>query len=579
MEALNRLDLTGDLDSSTPDVVIEEVIDAHGLTSLHSYLKTGDRSRATKAINSLPVIYACQPYSKNDLKKLARYVNDRVEWRKSILLEAHLFMKRMTAAGRPNVADLENIGRQTPEHPHRLNACVLFHLIKRFRLNYSPHITLHQMAELVRLSLLPRIRLEGMLMRVLDSGGVNDVLELIARHQAPPKKEQITTESQAKALSVLGRDMRYLPRTANEAVITVAMQCKIDISSSSDPILLAGQIMADGANADTFTPPLGDTMRALYIRNRMMFNLKETFNPIFPTDVYDRKSLRRMANFEGYTGVSDPYSALQVAYRMEGVYHRLWPEVTNTETPIDLERVSDLNPEDVVCIGVRGEKMTAFTMQELISLFAANRNFKHPLEKDAMLNGKQITKLKHIARSAGTDVGSKLLSTIENLETTLQSGSPEVAKLAALYLSERKSTSDALMSLFHVGMYMRGWKGSDFYPMTSPEANGVELSVIEVNVANELRKFYTLIDVLGKDTFLRLPLMKWTKNGYMAPISVENGGTVGDRLKVIQQGEYADNYDSCVRQSSNFIIGTSCYYMQLIGITIPIDISAMTNIY
>ena len=126
---LSRLAITGAISHTTPLVVIKEIADAHSIVydeqnmNRQRYLV-----RLINSINSTNVSIVREPYEMEDLRLIARFVNSNPRnWKRVPLTEAFDFLIQYTHIKKlcEVHSDFE-YGPQTPEHPYRLNASVLY---------------------------------------------------------------------------------------------------------------------------------------------------------------------------------------------------------------------------------------------------------------------------------------------------------------------------------------------------------------------------------------------------------------------------------------------------------------------
>ncbi|MEF3088174.1 hypothetical protein, partial [Bacillus altitudinis] len=73
-----------------------------------------------------------------------------------------------------------------------------------------------------------------------------------------------------------------------------------------------------------------------------------------------------------------------------------------------------------------------------------------------------------------------------------------------------------------------------------------------------------------------LPLMKYKNKNFYVVNSEEQGLTIQDRIKIIKNS--TENVNSCIKTSSNFLIHSSIYYMDIIGLE-TLDISKIEDLY
>jgi hypothetical protein len=72
------------------------------------------------------------------------------------------------------------------------------------------------------------------------------------------------------------------------------------------------------------------------------------------------------------------------------------------------------------------------------------------------------------------------------------------------------------------------------------------------------------------------PLIIW-KNEFVKCQSEDQGFTVGDRIKIVKNGE-TDNVNSCIRMTSNVLGASYCFYCKLFKIPEKFDIKDLIYI-
>jgi len=122
---LSRLDITGEIDSNTPKIVLEEICKAHSINSIYRITK----SKKNKILVS-------KDYSNNNLRIIAKYVNSECKnWRRSSLLKAFNFLQNIDSFTKSQKRFTFTYGPQTHEDPESLNSCVLYRLCKYYSLS------------------------------------------------------------------------------------------------------------------------------------------------------------------------------------------------------------------------------------------------------------------------------------------------------------------------------------------------------------------------------------------------------------------------------------------------------------
>lgn len=134
-------------------------------------------------------------------------------------------------------------------------------------------------------------------------------------------------------------------------------------------------------------------------------------------------------------------------------------------------------------------------------------------------------------------------------------------ELYLVYQSSSEKTkvgiTGAVKKLFELSMYMRGWMGKGDYPVEkAPVDNQV---IVDLNVTAAILEFELACSELGEIgcVILDLPLLKYRAEDFHLISSVTNGRTIREKIDIVKAGDEHDNYDSCIRLSSNYLAVSS----------------------
>jgi hypothetical protein len=121
---------------------------------------------------------------------------------------------------------------------------------------------------------------------------------------------------------------------------------------------------------------------------------------------------------------------------------------------------------------------------------------------------------------------------------------------------------------------MRGWDGisPNTYPLDGETLLGPEAITTNVSIAMVELDEYLDQEKAIKGIILNLPLRAadTISNKFHWKISTV-GTTLADRLALVNKNDASD-VNTCIRTSSNWLVGTSYYYGNLIGMSFGFDI-------
>lgn len=440
-----------------------------------------------------------------------------------------------------------------------------------------------------------------------------------AKHSISSDKTEIIQEEQSEFLSGLGmvskegfqffdnfntiemigecfQDLQYVrnqfyPLNDEQAIVASAIVKHRDLSKMKRPL-------EDFKYYQNYTKTKDTQTRNYEIKNPHFIDLHMYFNPYLPKILYDKRNLEHHLQLFSYPSYMfagiQPYEILQEFHLEENFYLGWHPTIINLETPIDLDVVSELKNQQIVCYGIRDEKMNATTWKELYSLFKNMNLFINPFEKNNIFTTNKIERLNKLGKwilSPPIDHKYLFLDYEEDTLNTIR----EFVDLIDMMLLFQKSEFEmfreysiqyqsmneikkydikvTLEKLFEVVMFMRGWKVGQPYPISFVPASNNDIT--EKNTLEAL----TLLDELNERSnhmIYSLPLIIW-KNEFVKCQSEDQGLTVGERIAIVKNGE-SDNINSCIRMTSNVLGASYCFYCKLFKIPENFDIKDLTYI-
>jgi hypothetical protein len=600
---LNRLDITGVLDDNTPVVVLTEIMRSHSIDYDETNLT--DRRYINAIIDQIqtcPKINLPKfPFPKKSISTIARYINPdmNLKWTDSLLLEALEYLHTFTRHS--EIPYNFVAGSQTPDCIFKLNCCVLYRLCKESGILVFRRSTMESMARCLKMFMQDKaIILKGINLELMNKSQLVNlhVLADVDLKEIYPS-DRVTPEDLASACLILKNEKPgVLPRSNNEAVVLAAKVFKIDISSVKVPFREYEKLLSQGKYV-----PDDESMACLYDHNPLIFNLDLTFNPFLPAGMYTEIQLRNLCKIENILESVLPteslYEALQVRYFSNNFYFGVWPCMDTMITKIECEYLHEQEYGGVVCYGVRDDLLTPYLWTELIGLFKYTRQFNGA-------DGKpfdNIKKLKNLCLIK-VDVSDKVNSLREELYQLIcaieleKTGLAEiVAEFKSMYVNanNKKQIEDLLMCLFNLGMYMRGWQSGEYPVENSPVIDQI---IVEYNVTKgiaelddrlyDLREPYVIeggsdddvvcVKQSVKSVFQKLPLMRYVNGEFQESTCKNEGLTIMQRIEIVKRGETQTNIASCVRMSSNWIVQSAYYYLQIIGKTPKFNLGSLLRI-
>lgn len=619
---LSRLTITGHIYEHTPICVLIEIADAHGIKYEQADCqKPNFAQHLLVSINQTPIPTITEVKGLPEWGYVARFVNNHSNWPQSKLIQAYNFLLQFMSNDNllTKLPDQFTVGLQTPEDIFSINACILYKICTHHRLTVNPWTTITQMAYAVRML---RESSESLMRRVkifVDKSATRTNLVnilLLSNHEvADPEAEEVSTsisynnipqvstthglleQIHNELVDVRSLQQRIDPTTTAGAIALAALNFNIDISKSANPLREYKLLKTDSRQG---YQPADPWMRHWYAQNPTIFDLSTKFNPLFPRGFYDAARIVDLALNEGYSQRDlerdHPYELLQVAYLSETFFQGELPNMTERQTRIDLDDIDEVPYGQLLSFGQAGHSMIPITISELTELFRQNENFRNPFRTNEIFGKIAINKLKLIAQSPSgpnpnirltqetMQARTDLLNAIIHVEI-MQENTDDVTR--QFILTYRNSNDDvkrriheALTSLLHAGMFMRGWRGSGSYPVSQAVVAESDADAIAVNVTEGLAKFINQCNTLGSvgRQILNLPLVLYRDGQYQAATDHTDGLTILDRINIVQQGEETNNIASCIRLTSNWLCSSAHKYIMCLGFPSPFDIFALRRI-
>lgn len=266
--------------------------------------------------------------------------------------------------------------------------------------------------------------------------------------------------------------------------------------------------------------------------------------------------------------------------------HLTTPHSVKT-TAVDHADVSTLSRADLLAYGTTLKVKYILSYDELARTLEHNGTYNNFLDTDRRRSGDfdecVVKRIRYLAEEHGQTHLSTIISHIDNKKN-------EDAKTwTSLREVYKKAPDEAkqmiikiLRTIIDLGMYMRGWKGGDEpYPIENAPPNAKQHETDEsvwksMHAIEEMESWFTK---QGRSEEIKLimdlPLYRYNsdKAKFCKPPGEDSCKTLKQRIELAKKGDRPGvSSDSCIRMSSNYIIGTTYYALQFIGSPLPFSI-------
>jgi hypothetical protein len=601
---LNRLDLFGgEITATTPNIVIYEVANAHGIVTELDEAKFSNET-LIRYIHETPTKVVKEPISHEGWRYIARYINPHVSnWKDAKLLrDAFHFLWKLRQLDLTQITSSFEAGPQTPDMPYSINGCLLYGFCLKHNIKTWPEMSYDELSFAVRSLLLPHPLIISRLVDQLRSFPQNQLINACLAlyretHLLPtnPTLDDLSHERLDQAYDLFNDLYRFgdrvLFRETSEAVAMVARRYHLDISSSKCPFDELKRLVEVG---EIDYHPADPEMAKYYAVNPQLYYLSHHFNPLFPDRYYTRDILENLQRKSGYRRDNrvSIYSQLCEIYLCNSFYHGRRPGIKNSQSPFELEDVEKVSSNSTICYGNPVDGFTFFTYSELADFFRVNRAFLHPLERGKQLTPEEISRLRHLTEvdfypyddSASKEERRKLFTAMTYVDIFNSEVEDSLQDFLHAYESAepnvKKQIVETFMKLFYVAMYMRGWLGpsnsEEPYPIeTAPNRPYGEVSI---RVTEALHAWKTQLQEIGPnwaDKINNLPLVRY-EGGFIVSNDHLIGQTIGEKIEIVERGEdHISTIGSCIRSSSGWLAASSHRYMTLIGCEPPFEINKL----
>ena len=630
---LSYLQITSSLNSSTPNLVVHQIAESHGIIC--------DVHKLTDGLYRLAIIYEIhnqttptvdlQNMTGEDYRYLARFVNPACHWTISTLREAFnnirlYFHNRRLRKKESQVYGIDSIpgadrhlnsmssnfiiGRPTPKLPNRLSIIILYGVCRYYNLTIHPKDNLKSLAKKLRLYFDFQINelrtsISSQLHKINSKNHLVNLLSLLDSYLPIDTYYQIS-DIDFNELNKAGKRIytdrfkrQFVPINRVEIIAYSALTYQLDFSNvkNIEEELKALQ-MKKYHPMDSI---LVERFNSQYPRLDSP-NLKLVFNPKLPRSCYLPKYLEELAYYEGFRPAdSDEYGFLQQTYLSKTFHHGKLPNITNQETMLEEELISSLSFHQVICYGIRQQtnyiisgtqsiqsssnQWYAYTYKELLFCFSEASVYQDPTSvHNESFSPLAVYKLLSLVEQSQYEDESKsdyqirqdLAKRIHYIDLITHQLSPEANELLNIYRIKDQSEAhqknaetikNLLYQLRNLGFYMRGWKGTEEFPVS--RTNVKDMTKVETRTVDFLAKFEHSCSHTGNigQLILNLPLMEYKGKVFIPSQKKEDGLTIKERLHIIKHGdEHYNENASCIRVTSNRFVATAYRYLTILDL-------------
>ena len=400
---------------------------------------------------------------------------------------------------------------------------------------------------------------------------------------------------------------RRAPTTQLEAIAMAAKYFYYDISDTSNP--LAEYHALTQIPHFPYDRQFSKLIYEAYHNPEIFDNprLDQNFNPYFRIGMYTNETLRNLCKREGIPEArwrdDNPYTLLQSAHVMSTFSHGIHFGISNAHnsymTPLD-----ELNSNEVVCYGVRTrikdrskglDELTFYTYEELAGSFRTHRKFLDPLTTtNSVFPSTAIEKLVYLAGLPRRPVETEemyrkrvtLKETIERVNICSSINVDIIKEFVRQYDISMENQQQyirlLLTDILHIAMYMRSWNGPpDHYPLRAEDTRVIDQGEVDVRVGAAIRIYaiHCIENPVLGDMISGLPLMtKDDAHNIKVCAADAEGLTIKGRIDIVMAANPNANVNSCIRITSNRLAASAYYYMQIINMDTPFDITMLAPI-
>lgn len=483
---LDRTLVTGPLDDLTPNIVIVEIAQAHGVIADPLYMTNPEyRSNVLKMISINNKIMV-KPEDSSCSRAIARFINPNksIAWDVKSLTEAFGFFTSFTTERMS--LQTAKFGLQTPEEPTNINSSLMYRICRERSLPHNQTTTFDEMIKMIKFSMYRPEFLYDFLMRLISNMNPSQLIialvqlgvvppSLEAKEYMKPTKEQLVAVSRAA-------NGAYVPTSHEEAIVHAAKKFDVDLTGTDNPL---SELHA----LERGNFPIRERTKEMLQKDPDCLSLKRHFNPLLPKAAYRMEVLRDLATREGFSAEEvdsgDPYELVSRDV-----------ETFQSSGPGRLET------EDVIYWGTKSRITNQFQISKLLPHFASIKDFINP-HSGIKFDGRSIRKLKRLIQRRQGDW--TVIDTI-NIRLKIEDRLSTFNKMRRDQ-NLRKEISKFFEEALNGAMIVRGWDQSGPYPLTEAASEGSEegyeiLKKLAIEIPDNLKSLLELPSVDYKDGYL-----------------------------------------------------------------------------
>jgi len=578
---LSIIDITGPLNLFyTPECVINDICLVYGI----------DKEETDNILKEIYLMDEQQPivdYHPKDeeLNRINNFLNPLVKLEKESILSAFsIFKMYINDTPLPGPNFISGWPGQMPNYT--LPSYIIYKLCIENSINTYSYQSMDHISTLVRLKLLPENISRGCLRQLCSDIPFDEIPNIYTmiigsnclsnnNRVSYSNRDSLLLEDTANIIfSKNGLLKRYNPRTENEALLLSAYNYHIDISLSSSKINEYLNIRDSIDHQGVEWEPIDGNMKKLYSKNKIIFSLNFYFNPSLPFKVYTEGQLNFLAKREGYSDFDlddvNPYTLLQTSYITDNFYQGYTHGIINNITGIYSFNVDEIPNNELLCYGIRNNYLVAFHIDEIIDYFEKSKNFLNPFEVEKT-HFENIRKLKMICKILMTDKSKRLLKIIELIELIENDITNSVKNIVEKYSDNFNDIIEIFDLIIECAFRCRGWLDNDTKNLPiecAPVNDQIKVDTLVTESICNLEKYS------DKDVYqdvMSLPILQYVSRKWIKVERFETGNTIGDRLRVLKQGESTDDIESCMRTTSNYLLHTIYKFCDILDLCTSID--------
>lgn len=535
---------------STPNIVIVETAASIGINVDLNVLED-DENNKKELIAMLTDTIIENP----SIEEIAMFVNHKVNWNKKSLTKA--FNNLLIYTTSVEIPNDFTYGSPTPEDPYMLPARVLYRGCLFYGLETDNYNTIEDMYEMI---------MRYKCGKVIDFLPINVIKQIVKSGNL----EEDHSDNNYKRIWNRFNSTAYLRNYVKcinneECIVMSVMRFNIDISHSKYP--KAEYNLLRQTKGKNYVP-VDDIMNFNYNKNPDIYNIDIVFNAKFPEMFYE--DIDRLSKDFGNINRENSYTYMQTVYLTPTWYRGWFPCMNKCETMIMKDDM--INGEDMLILATVDELFNdgkCFDSYITIMQHFRNKGLMCPYRNNKFLSDMEISRLLFLFQH-----DESMLDLLKELIEEQNTLKKKIEKFKISYHGLNDEGKDCVKQITNklmiAAMYMRGWNGTEPYPIK--ECGSEDLVIAEEKASVSIFELYQSLDELNKyefkNNFLSLPLVRYTDindGSYEPSRNRVDGYTIGERLYLLIHGNTTRNENSCMRESSNWFLATCHMILVQIG--------------